>query len=144
MWLPKSFPSFQAPSCRAEPFRTCCLSQWSEQSLPHYPHPSCWRTLPSGHNKGHRQLHSPAGFPYPQPHWSHPGPQACQRAASLCRSQHTEYLMSDERFHLLTQEKWQNNADRDTASPLTGGLPWPCLSTPHPERTPTAVWRESS
>lgn len=91
----------------------------------------------SGHNKGHCQLHSRAKFPYPQPHWSHSGPQACQRAASLCRSQHTEYLMSDERFHLLTQEKWQNNADRDTASPLPGGLPRPGLSTSHPERTPT-------
>lgn len=39
--------------------------------------------------------------------------------------------MPDERFHLLTQEKWQNNADSDTARPLTGGLPWPCLSISH-------------
>lgn len=46
--------------------------------------------------------------------------------------------MSDEHFHLLTQAKWQNNAnrDRDTASPLTGGLPRPCRSITHPEKPP--------
>lgn len=46
--------------------------------------------------------------------------------------------MSDEHFHLLTQAKWQNNAnrDRDTASPLTGGLLRPCRSITHPEQPP--------
>lgn len=62
--------------------------------------------------------------------------------------------MSDEHFHLLTQAKWQNNAnrDRDTAGTLTVGLPRPCRSIgplPFPSSHPQgmghpSVWRESS
>lgn len=65
----------------------------------------------------------------PGPHWTHTGPHACQRPPPLCRSQHAEYLMSDGRFHLLTQAKCQNNA-AGTANRRQAALPG--LAPPQP------------
>lgn len=37
-------PLFTLPPAEQSPLElAACLSQWSEQSLPHYPHPFCWR-----------------------------------------------------------------------------------------------------
>lgn len=116
MWLPNSLPSFHTPPPAERSPLELAVSP-SGLSNP-YPttHTLPAESTPSGHNKGHGQLHQQAKLPFPQPQQPHSGPQACRRAASLCRSQHTEYLMSDERFHLLTQAEWQNNAVRDTAA----------------------------
>lgn len=125
-------------SCKAQSFRTCCLSSGLSSPCP-TPRTFCAGEPSFRAQQWPLQPHSQAKLPYPQPRWPRSGPQACQRAASLCCSQHTEYLMSDKHFHLLTQAKWQNNADRDTGSPLTGGLPRPCLSISHPEQPPTGL-----
>lgn len=49
--LPCGYQSLSPPFTphhhhQALPFRTCSLSQWSEQSPPRPPHPFCWRGLP--------------------------------------------------------------------------------------------------
>ena len=50
-------------------------------------------------------LRSQAKAPTPSPPAPAPDPAPATRPPCLCRSQHVEYLMSDERFHLLTQAK---------------------------------------
>lgn len=118
----------------------------------HHHHTASFRVAVSSSGSG--CLFPGQGPHAPSPHWPHTGPQACQRASSLCRSQHAEYLMSDERFHLLTQAKWQNNAGRDMAPSLSGSLarPWlaiAALSVPYLRQPPMgtdcpSAWRESS
>ena len=99
-WPPNLFPPRQLahPSWN----RLLCFS--SEQ----FPacvsnSPFCWQSpLP-----GWQQV-TPQSYwrPHtPSPYMPPSGPHACHRPPPLCRSQHVEYLMSGEHFHLLTQAK---------------------------------------